>query len=104
MDEDELLEQVELVNAWTDKAQTDEDWKFVKALSNIVGRNMREHLETMPSDEGDYCLRLLCTKEQWAADVADGIEAARDAGDPRAVRMGEELLQEAFDQNTITRH
>ena len=104
MDKDKLLEQIELVKHWTDKAQTDEDWEFVKAMCNVVGRNMREHLETLPPDERDYCLRLLGTKEQWAAGVADNIEAARDAGDLRAVRMGEEMLQEAFDQNTITRH
>ena len=104
MDEDLLLKQVELVKHWTDKAQTDEDWEFVKALSNIVGRNMREHLDTLPPDERDFCLRLLGTKEQWAAGVADGIETAREAGDLRAVRMGEELLQEAFALNTITRH
>ena len=104
MDEDKLLEQVELVNHWINKAQTDGDWEFVKAMCNIVGRNMREHLDTLPPDERDLCLRLLGTKEQWAADVADGSEAAREAGDLRAVRMGEELLQEAFDQNTITRH
>ena len=73
-------------------------------MCNIVGKNMREHLDTLPPDERDFHLRLLGTKEQWAADVADGIEAAREAGDPRAVRMGEEMLQEAFDQKTITRH
>ena len=82
MDEDKLLEQVELVNHWIDKAQTDEVWEFVKAMCNIVGKNMREHLDTLPPDERDFHLRLLGTKEQWAADVADGIEAAREAGDP----------------------
>ena len=104
MDEDELLEQVELVKHWTDKAQTDEDWEFVKAMSNIVGRNMREHLDSLPHDERDLLLRLLGTKEQWAANVADNIEAAGKAGDLRAVRMSVEMLQEAFDQKTITRH
>ena len=104
MDKDELLKQVELVNTWTDKARTDEDWEFVKAMSNIVGGNMREHLNTLPPDERDFLLRLLGTEEQWAASVADNIEAAREAGDLRAVRMGEEMLQEAFDQKTITRH
>ena len=104
MDEDKLLEQVELAKHWIDKAQTDEDWEFVKAMCNIVGRNMREHLDTLPLDERDLCLRLLGTKEQWAADVADNIEIAGHADDLRAVRMGEELLQEAFALNTITRH
>ena len=104
MDQDKLLEQVELAKHWIDKAQTDEDWEFVKVLSNIVGRNMREHLTTLPPDERDFHLGLLGTKEQWAADVADNIEAAREADDLRAVRMGEEMLQEAFALNTITRH
>ena len=88
MDEDELLEQVELVKHGTDKAQTDEDWEFVKAMSNIVGGNMREHLNTLPPDERDFLLMLLGTKEQWAASVADNIERASAAGDLMAVRMG----------------
>ena len=104
MGKDKLIEQVELVNHWIEKAQTDEDWEFVKAMCNIVGGNMREHLDTLPADERDFLLMLLGTKEQWAAEVADGIEAAIAVGDLRAVRMGEEMLKEAFDQKTITRH
>ena len=98
------------VQRWQDEfltlsanAKTDEEFEYCEQLSDALGRKLWESIESLPPDEQDEVRKIL-PKEKWAADLADDIEMARAAGDLRVVRMGEELLQEAFDQNTITRH
>ena len=94
--------QNELLTRLTD-AKTDEEFEYCEQLSNALGRKLCESIDSLPPDEQDEVRRIL-PKEKWAADLADNIETAREAGDLRSVRMGEKMLQEAFALNTITRH
>ncbi len=98
------------VQRWQDEfldrstnAKTDEEFEYCEQLSDALGRKLCESIDSLPPDEQDEVRRIL-PKEKWAASLADDIEMARKAGDLRAVRMSEEMLQEAFALNTITRH
>ena len=100
----------EQVRRWQDElftlstnAKTDEEFEYCEQLSDALGRKLCESIDSLPPDEQDEVRRIL-PKEKWAADLADDIKRARDAGEWRAAQLMEETLQEAFDQKTITRH
>ncbi len=83
--------------------KTDEEWEYCIQLSDALGRKMCESIDSLPPDEQDEVRRIL-PKEKWAADLADDIKRARDAGEWRAAQLMEKTLQEAFDQKTIKKH
>lgn len=98
------------VRRWQDElrdrstnAKTDEEFEYCEQLSDALGRKLTESIDSLPPDEQDEVRRIL-PKEKWAAGLADDIKKAKDAGEWRAAKLLEEMLQEAFDQKTITRH
>ena len=94
--QDELLDR-------STNAKTDEEFEYCEQLADALGRKLTESIDSLPPDEQDEVRRIL-PKEKWAAGLADDIKKAKDAGEWRAAKLLEEMLQEAFDQKTITRH
>ena len=84
-------------------AKTDEEFEYCEQLSNALGRKPCESIESLPPDEQNEVRRIL-PKEKWAADLADDIKKAKDAGELRTAKLLEKMLQEAFDHKTITKH
>ena len=84
-------------------ANTDEEFEDFEQLSDAMVKKLCEAIDSLPPNEQDK-VRKIFPDEKWAFDVADGIETARTAGDLREVRMGEEILKEAFALTVITRH
>ena len=84
-------------------ANTDEELEYFEQLSDALVQKLCDSIDRLPANEQD-AVRKIFPDEKWAADVADGIETARKAGDLRKARMGEEILKETFALNIITRH
>ena len=103
MNESSLKQLYDAVSHCIKNAKTDEEQEFCARLCDAFGRKVREAIESLPPDERDEACSVL-TKEQWASTVADDIKGARDAGNFKAAQMMEEMLGEAFEQKTITRH